>query len=74
MDLKRPELDKPPVQNVQYEVVVISGPKLQPEMDLKMGRPNLEPYPRHVVIIGLTYQQTQNTNDVGQVSRLRLWV
>ena len=27
MDLNRPELDKPPEQDVQYEVVVISGPK-----------------------------------------------
>ena len=27
MDLNRPELDKPPELDVQYEVVVVSGPK-----------------------------------------------
>ena len=58
MDLNRPELDKPPEQDVQYEVFVISGPKGPPETDLKMECPHPEPYPRYVVVIGLTYKQT----------------
>ena len=43
MDLNRPELDKPPELDIQYEVVVVSGPKLPPEIDLKMGCPHPEP-------------------------------
>ena len=55
IDLNRPEMDKPPEMDVQFQVVIIFRSIVGPELDMKMGCPHSEPLPEDEVVVGLTY-------------------